>query len=69
MENILYFNMSIFFKYIAKCMLTKTLKKTLTVLMQMLHHFLTIDINITGEPVPDPRAYISWLFHIANTLA
>ena len=38
--------------------------------MQMLHlqHFLAIDINSTGEPVQDPRACISRLFHIANTL-
>ena len=49
-------------------MLTKNLKKNLTVLLQMLHLHLTIDINVTGEPVQDPQAYISWLFHIANTL-
>jgi len=39
--------------------------------MQMLHlqHFVAIDMNVTGEPVLDTQAYISWLFHIANTLA
>ena len=49
----------------------KQFEKNLTILMQMLHlqHFLTIDINVTGEPVQDLQAYISWLFHIANTLA
>ena len=49
----------------------KQFEKNLTVLMQMLHlqHFLTIYINVTGEPVQDTQAYISWLFHIANTLA
>ena len=61
-------NWSILLKYIVICMLTKNLKKNLTVLLQMLHLHLTIDINVTGEPVQDPQAYISWLFHIANTL-
>jgi len=39
--------------------------------MQMLHlqHFLTIYINVTGEPVQDLQAYTSVLFHIASTLA
>jgi len=46
----------------------KEFEKNLTVLLQMLHLHLTIDINVTGEPVQDPQAYISWLFHIANTL-
>ena len=41
----------------------KEFEKNLTVLMQMLHlqHFLTIAINVTGEPVQDPQAYISWI--------
>jgi len=38
--------------------------------MQMLHlqHFLAIYIDVTGETVQDPRAYVSWLFHIVNTI-
>ena len=28
-----------------------------------------IYINVIGEPVQEHQAYISWLFHIANTLA
>ena len=37
----------------------KEFEKNLTVLLQMLHlqHFLTIDINVTVEPVQDPQAY------------
>jgi len=49
----------------------KEFENNLTVLMQMLHlqQFLTTDMNVISEPVQDTQAYISWLFHIANTLA
>ena len=32
-------------------------------------NLLTIYVNVTGEPVQDPQAYISWLFYITNALA
>ena len=50
-------------KQYSKMHVNKEFEKNLTVLMQMLHlqHVLAIAINVTGEPVQDPQAYISWI--------